>query len=109
MPIAIFPRTSPSRSAISRDELLLETREPPRVVENDLPRAGEAHAAPLRHDEPRAELLLELPEPDAERGLRHEMRLGGGREASELGDGDEIFERRQIHKHIFILFIRIIK
>ena len=80
-----------------RQRLSAEVHQAFRVLEQDLARIGE-HAAPARAIEERlADLVLELADDLADRGLGAVERLGRLGEAALADDGDKRFELEEFH------------
>jgi len=57
-------------------------------------------------EEPHAQRVLEMADPDGERGLRHVQRLGGAGEVSEAGDPEEGLQLAEGEIHSGAIWLR---
>src|SRR5205823_14381096 len=78
--------------------LAREAEDAPRVAEQQLARARRGGAAPEPVEQLHAQLVLERAHVLGDGGLREVERLGGAREAAELGDLGEDLEAAQVHQ-----------
>ena len=89
---------SPSSAATSSSELLLEREQPLRAAVEPQPRLGRLDAPPRAVEQLRAEPLLERPDLQADRRLRHAEPLRRLREAAALDDRAERGQLTRVHK-----------
>ena len=90
---AIFPLASPH--VLSGFFDLLQDGESARVEE--AAGFGRLHAAGMAHEQSDAQVLFELPDLHAKRGLRDVQLLCRARHIAGLDHADEIFELTQVH------------
>ncbi|MGC4071109.1 MAG: hypothetical protein QM760_01040 [Nibricoccus sp.] len=63
-------------------------------------RLGQPHRAGAAHDQPRAQLILQLLDLPAQRRLRDVQQLGGTGEVALAGDGDEVAELARVPSEV---------
>ena len=81
--------------------LVLEPRQPLRVVEQDLARLGELAALGGTVEQPLVQLFLEPLDRLAHRRLRAVQPRGGAREAALGRDGDEYLQLAEVHSRYY--------
>jgi hypothetical protein len=96
---AIARRFHPARATF---EVRDRSGHRPRFVEQGAPFTCQLHAGPMPEEERHAQLGFELANLPGERRLRDVETLGGSREVSFVGDGDECAQMSKVHGAILL-------